>query len=332
MYEGKQESKKYPGFYCIPTYPGYIVNSEGRVLNEETDDELNIGFYGWYKTVSIKGISVGVHRLLALAFLPEPDYPVEELDVNHIDGVKLNNSIDNLEWATRSENCLHAYKTGLRTDNVVVLVKDLRDGSIARYYSLQECARAFGLNGAHIHMYLKSSANGNVCRQYYVFIREGQEWPNLTERDIGKFRNGAAKAVISKLEDGSKGIIFESMGVAAEHFGIKPQTLAMHVWRNGEKPYNGRIFKYLDDPSLIDESAMIRRQAQRNRGVRPPVPIRVTDEVTGLVCDWESTEKFAQGLGVNKNTLQKGLWRTGGQWKNYRIEYLKEVMNSPARQ
>lgn len=37
--------------------------------------------------------------------------------VNHKDGNKLNNSVDNLEWCTHSENTLHSYRTGLQTTN-----------------------------------------------------------------------------------------------------------------------------------------------------------------------------------------------------------------------
>lgn len=53
---------------------------------------------------------VFVHRLVALAFIPNPqNYPV----INHKDGNPANNTVDNLEWTTVQENVLHAYKLGL---------------------------------------------------------------------------------------------------------------------------------------------------------------------------------------------------------------------------
>ena len=53
-----------------------------------------------------------IHRLVAETFIKNPFFKKE---INHKDGNKKNNCVENLEWCTRSENMSHAYRTGLRT-------------------------------------------------------------------------------------------------------------------------------------------------------------------------------------------------------------------------
>lgn len=63
-----------------------------------------------YPTVCICGKGHKVHRLVAEAFIPNPNNLPQ---VNHIDGNKENNRIDNLEWCDNRHNVLHAIETGL---------------------------------------------------------------------------------------------------------------------------------------------------------------------------------------------------------------------------
>lgn len=87
----------------------YIVYENGRVYSKITKRFLN-------PTLSPSGYltysnNLGtVHRLVAKSFISEIP---EGMVVNHKDGNKLNNSVDNLEIITHSENVIHAYRNGL---------------------------------------------------------------------------------------------------------------------------------------------------------------------------------------------------------------------------
>jgi len=103
-----------------------------------------------YKCVSLWHSNVTkfvrVHRLIANAFIPNPH---ELPQINHIDGNKLNNSIDNLEWVTNTGNCEHALKTGLRKLKVspedVHMIRML-DG----YFTNYELAAMYGLDRSYV--------------------------------------------------------------------------------------------------------------------------------------------------------------------------------------
>lgn len=95
----------------------YMVSNAGNVMTLPKATHADgftlaqaIGRNG-YKTVHLRknGASkrLSVHRLVAEAFLPNPSSLPE---VNHVDGDKANNSVNNLEWCTRSENARHSIR------------------------------------------------------------------------------------------------------------------------------------------------------------------------------------------------------------------------------
>lgn len=84
----------------------YIIR-KGRIIKPQIDQD---GYVTVKLTYEKKTKGYKVHRLVAIAFIPNP---LNKPEVNHKDGNKRNNTVDNLEWVTRLENVQHAKQTGL---------------------------------------------------------------------------------------------------------------------------------------------------------------------------------------------------------------------------
>jgi hypothetical protein len=109
-----------------------------RILKQVYDKST-----GYYLVTLVDGAGVRknrfIHRLLALTFI---DNPLSKPQVNHVDGVKTNNKLSNLEWATSSENSQHAVDLGLTT-YVGKPVEQLYNGEVINTFpSLQQAGRA----------------------------------------------------------------------------------------------------------------------------------------------------------------------------------------------
>ena len=119
------------------------VSNYGRV-KYKTNQIVNGYKQNEYLSISLKSKIYKLHRLVAFAFIPNPDNkPV----VNHIDGNKTNNNVKNLEWNTYKENAIHAHKTGLCKDNKNKIVQlDFNGNTVAFFDSQIEASEKLNIN------------------------------------------------------------------------------------------------------------------------------------------------------------------------------------------
>lgn len=146
-------------------YP-YYVSNKGEVKNIETGNILKQqtnqkGYRLIRVTINRKKHTIRVHREVAKAFIPNPD---NKPQVNHIDGNKNNNNVENLEWCTNQENADHAIENGL-WENVFkasrktnekrkkkVLARNIETGEEIIFESVAAAERRFG---RHVSTVLK---------------------------------------------------------------------------------------------------------------------------------------------------------------------------------
>jgi hypothetical protein len=160
----------------VPEYEGiYQVSNLGNVRslnynnNKKTKEickkKHKTGYLNVVLCKNSEKKNKGVHRLVALAFIPNPNnYPC----VNHIDTNKANNNVENLEWCTHSQNTQHAIKHGRHNPRFMlgrtgaknklskkIVQYDLQGNVVNRWDCISDAARFYGLRSGNINNCLR---------------------------------------------------------------------------------------------------------------------------------------------------------------------------------
>lgn len=163
----------------------YYISNTGRIYSRYYNRLLNpnISRYG-YKYCHLSQVNnpkvkfALIHRLVALAFVPNP---YNKDTVNHINGDKLNNNFDNLEWVTSAENTRHAINTGLRDLNGENSPRAKLDNNTVR----KICdLMSKGYKNRDILEIINNAINDkgiSISRKYLERIRRRETWKSVSK-------------------------------------------------------------------------------------------------------------------------------------------------------
>ena len=225
------EISKVNEMYRIPGMSWYLITEDNRIYSRRSNTILSVTLLedrhasAYISPDNKNGIgnTITVHRLVAFAKI-QYGKNVCRLDVNHIDGNKWNYATDNLEWATRRRNNIHAQMTGLKKDGNTVRVKNLLTGEVVEYYSQAKCAEEIGIDKKYLSMLLIKGNGKYTHKEIYEveILKVGLDKP--------KHSTSPKIALVKNLVTGE---IFEfsSMAKAAPMLGVTVAALKKRFGR-----------------------------------------------------------------------------------------------------
>lgn len=155
----------------------YQVSNLGRVRNIKRLNILKPHYDGQHRYLQVCLCKNGhpknllLHRVVAKTFIPSE---LDNLEVNHKDGNKTNNNVDNLEWCTRSENLEHAVNNGLVESQCKIRrsVQVWCDDEVLNFSDMKSCCEFFGFTKCWLGNYIRK--HGNPCRygKYTICVSE----------------------------------------------------------------------------------------------------------------------------------------------------------------
>lgn len=218
--------------YEIPGHPGYRITPEGRVFKKsksillpdrEIKARLTSSGYMRVRLVDGSGASYtkGLHHLLGLTFIENPD-PINKVMINHINGIKTDNELVNLEWVSCKENLLHARTIGLTGTLSPCETRCCDTGIVLRFDTFRKMARYFNVHHDVISYKLRFGETKVFAdRRQYRNGHSDSEWYIPKDIDAEIKLGGTTRGILLRSILDGEIIEYERHTDLAEELGLK---------------------------------------------------------------------------------------------------------------
>jgi len=220
------------GFGFIPMFSRYVISREGAVFDLRRQRFLKAGYihgYFRYTLISDLGDKCGVsrHRALGFVFL---DYPtnVDELHINHKNGIRGDDRVKNLEWVTCAENVQHAVKTGLNDSIKPVMVENTLNGVVEVVNTLRSCCEKFGVT--------RETLSKALSQEPWFFEKWPFRFSYQNEEDRTRKDIRTTKVLVRNMRDGSI-VEYDSVINCARDLGIKRRVIQSRLHCEFDRVY-----------------------------------------------------------------------------------------------
>lgn len=337
-----EEHENFPGYYKIPGVPWLVINRDGDCLSTHTGNKAApypVNGY-WHvsclipkevKTDKWSRYKAQIHRLLALTFIGRPakfrHIPFELLTVNHIDHVRSNHTLSNLEWGTQLHNMQAASDFGVFGHAAKVAARDIRSGVVQIFTSVQKCADHFGLARSELHKHLKGKWAGHVTHDWHVFkYMDEVPWPNISVEDQVESKWFHEGYVLMVRADGSgRVMIFNTLLEVVNYLGVPISKLKNFRIRHGPlSAFDGWIITYYDTVMGHDISGL---KAPENRRMKPKGTgkrVKISDRFTNLSNVYDSAAQASKAMGVSPETIHNSAKENRSFAVHFKAEYVDE--------
>ncbi len=240
----------YNSWYEIPNASKYLINAFGTVMNIERGELLTGSFnpagYLNYRLTNDQGIvcTIGRHRLMGLVFIPQP-ITFEKLVINHLNGIKGDDRLENLEWCTFKENQHHAGFNYLTSKCVPVSIRNIINGDVLDFPSMIECANYLGIT-KDVVAYRLMMGESKYSIEGYQF-RDGRLTTDWVIDPLPGFENNG---VLVRFITTGEIVPFDTQIACAEYLNISSATISQWLTLDNQPILPGLIqIKKMVDPS-----------------------------------------------------------------------------------